>query len=173
MRLWDLELGMPLGTSRPLGGTVRAVALDAHLAAAGGTDGLLRLWDASGSAAVGAGSSDDDLDSDPALAAVGLLLAPEAEDVVGRGAHARGGGGGSGGLLFDLSRRERHLRGHIGPVSCLSLTQDSLISGSWDFRCGRPSLLATLPHAAQPDWQLLRVWLCCAFACAPASQLQL
>lgn len=46
--------------------------------------------------------------------------------------------------LYDLMRRERQLRGHIGPVSCLSLTDEALYSGSWDcsVRCWRRS-----------DWQ--------------------
>ncbi len=38
--------------------------------------------------------------------------------------------------LFDVdpqSGQEHVLRGHIGPVSALSLTEDALYSGSWDY----------------------------------------
>lgn len=41
--------------------------------------------------------------------------------------------------LFDLSLPAQHLRGHIGPVTSLCLTESCLYSGSWDYtvRCWR------------------------------------
>jgi WD40 repeat protein len=35
--------------------------------------------------------------------------------------------------LFDLSMPGQHLRGHIGPVTSLCLTDSCLYSGSWDY----------------------------------------
>jgi hypothetical protein len=35
--------------------------------------------------------------------------------------------------LFDLSMPAQHLRGHIGPVTSLCLTDSCLYSGSWDY----------------------------------------
>jgi hypothetical protein len=35
--------------------------------------------------------------------------------------------------LFDLSLPGQHLRGHIGPVTSLCLTDSCLYSGSWDY----------------------------------------
>jgi len=46
VRLWDLQLGMPITSSKPHGGTVRAVALDSSLIASGSTDNIIRLWSA-------------------------------------------------------------------------------------------------------------------------------
>lgn len=93
VRLWDLAAGMPLSVSRPHGGTVRAVAMDARAVISGCTDHLLRVWDARSEG-----------DSAPAAA------------------------------MFDLSvPADRLLRGHIGPVSSLCLTEAALYSGSWDY----------------------------------------
>ncbi|GIL84995.1 hypothetical protein Vretimale_9843 [Volvox reticuliferus] len=44
VRLWDLRSGLPLGHSRPHGGTVRCLAMDTELLASGSSDSLVRVW---------------------------------------------------------------------------------------------------------------------------------
>lgn len=44
VRMWDLEEGLSLSYSRPLGCTVRAVTADSKLLLAGGTDGFIHGW---------------------------------------------------------------------------------------------------------------------------------
>ncbi|XVE79101.1 hypothetical protein DITRI_Ditri14bG0030600 [Diplodiscus trichospermus] len=46
LRMWDLEEGLSIASSRPLGCTVRAVAADTKLLVAGGTDGFIHCWKA-------------------------------------------------------------------------------------------------------------------------------
>jgi WD40 repeat protein len=138
VRLWDLSEGMPVSISRPHGGTVRAVALDDTALFSGGSDHLVRLWDsaaslsaaASASAAVPRGGGGGGGGAEPG-AEPDLLLLPggSSDDDEGGGS---AGGGNSGGPLFDLSRGERLLPGHIGPITSLSLTGAALYSGSWD-----------------------------------------
>ncbi|KAF3439520.1 hypothetical protein FNV43_RR17798 [Rhamnella rubrinervis] len=44
VRMWDVEEGLALASSRPLGCTIRAVAADTKLLVAGGTDGFINCW---------------------------------------------------------------------------------------------------------------------------------
>ncbi|KAL8129983.1 hypothetical protein V2J09_019138 [Rumex salicifolius] len=44
VRMWDLEEGYSIASSRPLGCTVRAVAADRKLLVAGGTGGFIQYW---------------------------------------------------------------------------------------------------------------------------------
>lgn len=44
VRMWDLEEGLSIASSRPLGCTIRAVAADSRLLVAGGTDGFIHGW---------------------------------------------------------------------------------------------------------------------------------
>ncbi|XP_043722569.1 F-box/WD-40 repeat-containing protein At5g21040 [Telopea speciosissima] len=44
IRMWDMEEGLSIASSRPLGCTIRAVAADTKLLVAGGTDGFLQCW---------------------------------------------------------------------------------------------------------------------------------
>lgn len=44
VRMWDLEEGLSITSSRPLGCTIRAVAADTKLLVAGGTDGFIHGW---------------------------------------------------------------------------------------------------------------------------------
>jgi len=44
VRVWNLEEGLPLVCSRPLGETVRAIAVDMDLLAAAGSDAIVRIW---------------------------------------------------------------------------------------------------------------------------------
>ncbi|XP_052173090.1 F-box/WD-40 repeat-containing protein At5g21040 [Diospyros lotus] len=46
VRMWDMEEGLAIASSRPLGCTIRAVAADAKLLVAGGTDGFIHGWKA-------------------------------------------------------------------------------------------------------------------------------
>ncbi|KAL3620278.1 hypothetical protein CASFOL_035190 [Castilleja foliolosa] len=46
IRMWDLEEGLSIASSRPLGCTIRAVAADSKLLIAGGTDGFIHGWNA-------------------------------------------------------------------------------------------------------------------------------
>ncbi|KAF2322299.1 hypothetical protein GH714_010711 [Hevea brasiliensis] len=46
VRMWDMEDGLSISSSRPLGGTIRAVAADTKLLVAGGTDGFIQGWKA-------------------------------------------------------------------------------------------------------------------------------
>ncbi|KAJ0084974.1 hypothetical protein Patl1_30134 [Pistacia atlantica] len=46
VRMWDLEEGLSIASSRPLGCTIRAVAADRKLLVAGGTDGFIHCWKA-------------------------------------------------------------------------------------------------------------------------------
>ncbi|XP_042515594.1 F-box/WD-40 repeat-containing protein At5g21040 [Macadamia integrifolia] len=46
IRMWDMEEGLSIASSRPLGCTIRAVAADTKLLVAGGTDGFLQCWKA-------------------------------------------------------------------------------------------------------------------------------
>ncbi|KAE8660345.1 F-box/WD-40 repeat-containing protein [Hibiscus syriacus] len=46
VRMWDMEEGLSIASSRPLGCTVRAVAADTKLLVAGGTDGFIHCWKA-------------------------------------------------------------------------------------------------------------------------------
>lgn len=44
IRIWDMEDGLSIASSRPLGCTIRAVAADTKLLVGGGTDGFLQCW---------------------------------------------------------------------------------------------------------------------------------
>lgn len=44
VRMWDLEDGMSIASSRPLGCTIRAIAADSKLLIAGGSDGFINGW---------------------------------------------------------------------------------------------------------------------------------
>lgn len=44
VRMWDMEEGLSITSSRPLGCTIRAVAADTKLLIAGGTHGLIHGW---------------------------------------------------------------------------------------------------------------------------------
>ncbi|XP_058107629.1 F-box/WD-40 repeat-containing protein At5g21040 [Magnolia sinica] len=44
IRMWDMEEGLSIASSRPLGCTIRAVTADTNLLVAGGTDGFLQCW---------------------------------------------------------------------------------------------------------------------------------
>ncbi|EEF40737.1 F-box/WD-40 repeat-containing protein At5g21040 [Ricinus communis] len=44
VRMWDMEDGLSIASSRPLGCTIRAVAADTKLLVAGGTDGFIQGW---------------------------------------------------------------------------------------------------------------------------------
>ncbi|XP_022730679.1 F-box/WD-40 repeat-containing protein At5g21040-like [Durio zibethinus] len=46
VRMWDMEEGLSIASSRPLGCTIRAVAADTKLLVAGGTDGFIHSWKA-------------------------------------------------------------------------------------------------------------------------------
>lgn len=44
VRMWDMEDGLSIASSRPLGCTIRAIAADTRLLVAGGTDGFIHCW---------------------------------------------------------------------------------------------------------------------------------
>ncbi|CAK9168571.1 unnamed protein product [Ilex paraguariensis] len=44
VRMWEMEEGLSIASSRPLGCTIRAVAADTRLLVAGGTDGFIHGW---------------------------------------------------------------------------------------------------------------------------------
>lgn len=44
VRMWDMEEGLSIASSRPLGCTIRAIAADSRLLVAGGTDGFIHGW---------------------------------------------------------------------------------------------------------------------------------
>ncbi|XP_061352017.1 F-box/WD-40 repeat-containing protein At5g21040 [Gastrolobium bilobum] len=44
VRMWDVEDGLSIASSRPLGCTIRAVAADRRLLVAGGTGGFIHCW---------------------------------------------------------------------------------------------------------------------------------
>ncbi|RVW41856.1 F-box/WD-40 repeat-containing protein [Vitis vinifera] len=44
VRMWDMEEGLSIACSRPLGCTIRAVAADKKLLLAGGSDGFIHCW---------------------------------------------------------------------------------------------------------------------------------
>ncbi|CAA7061178.1 unnamed protein product [Microthlaspi erraticum] len=44
VRMWDMEEGLSIAASKPLGCTIRAVAADTKLLVAGGTDGFIHCW---------------------------------------------------------------------------------------------------------------------------------
>lgn len=44
VRMWDMEEGLSISSSRPLGCTIRAVAADTKVLIAGGTDGFVHGW---------------------------------------------------------------------------------------------------------------------------------
>lgn len=44
VRMWDMEEGLAIASSRPLGCTIRAVAADTKLLVVGGTDGFINCW---------------------------------------------------------------------------------------------------------------------------------
>ncbi|WCJ41531.1 F-box protein 2 [Euphorbia peplus] len=46
VRMWDLEDGLSIASSRPLGCTIRAVAADTKLLVVGGTEGFIQGWKA-------------------------------------------------------------------------------------------------------------------------------
>lgn len=119
VRLWDIQLGMPLSISKPHGGTVRAVAIDPNALVSGSTDNVLRLWQPSTS------TPEDPLeDADPSDV---LLAGIDSDDRFdSQLSHCNL-------PLFDLAQPERQLRGHIGPISALCLTDTCLYSGSWDY----------------------------------------
>lgn len=67
--------------------------------------------------------------------------------------------------LFDLSLPAQHLRGHIGPVTSLCLTDSCLYSGSWDYtvRCWRRGSWDCIRYVALPS-------LVCDEHCMPTQQ---
>ncbi|CAI9785809.1 unnamed protein product [Fraxinus pennsylvanica] len=46
VRMWDMEEGLSIASSRPLGCTIRALAADTKVLVAGGTDGFIHGWKA-------------------------------------------------------------------------------------------------------------------------------
>lgn len=44
VRMWDMEEGLSIASSRPLGCTIRAVTADTKILVAGGTDGFIHCW---------------------------------------------------------------------------------------------------------------------------------
>ncbi|XP_022898956.1 F-box/WD-40 repeat-containing protein At5g21040-like isoform X2 [Olea europaea var. sylvestris] len=46
VRMWDMEEGLSIASSRPLGCTIRSLAADTRLLVAGGTDGFIHGWKA-------------------------------------------------------------------------------------------------------------------------------
>ncbi|CAL9768901.1 unnamed protein product [Musa acuminata subsp. burmannicoides] len=44
IRMWDMEEGLSVAVSRPLGCTIRAITADSELLIAGGTDAFLQCW---------------------------------------------------------------------------------------------------------------------------------
>ncbi|KAK9727106.1 hypothetical protein RND81_05G258300 [Saponaria officinalis] len=46
VRIWDMEDGLSVASSRPLGCTIRAITADSKLLLAGGTDGFIQCWKA-------------------------------------------------------------------------------------------------------------------------------
>ncbi|XP_004491170.1 F-box/WD-40 repeat-containing protein At5g21040 [Cicer arietinum] len=44
VRMWNMEDGLSIASSKPLGCTIRAVAADTRLLVAGGTDGFIHCW---------------------------------------------------------------------------------------------------------------------------------
>jgi WD40 repeat protein len=44
VRMWNMEDGLAIASSKPLGCTIRAVAADTRLLVAGGTDGFIHCW---------------------------------------------------------------------------------------------------------------------------------
>lgn len=44
VRMWNMESGLSVASSKPLGCTIRAVAADTRLLVAGGTDGFIHCW---------------------------------------------------------------------------------------------------------------------------------
>ncbi|XVE59747.1 hypothetical protein DITRI_Ditri05aG0072100 [Diplodiscus trichospermus] len=46
VRMWDMEEGLSIASSRTLGCTIRAIAADTKLLVAGGTDGFIHCWKA-------------------------------------------------------------------------------------------------------------------------------
>lgn len=44
LRIWDMQEGLPVTWSRPLGYTVRAIAVDMNMLVLGGSDAKLRIW---------------------------------------------------------------------------------------------------------------------------------
>ncbi|XP_051143284.1 F-box/WD-40 repeat-containing protein At5g21040 [Andrographis paniculata] len=44
VKMWDMEEGMSIASSRPLGCTIRAIAADSRHLVAGGTDGFIHGW---------------------------------------------------------------------------------------------------------------------------------
>lgn len=147
----------------------RSVALDHLLVASGSSDNVVRLWHArhatDGSsvldpAAASAAATElqvADLD-DASLAAFNTFLemdGPADSTAVQAFTAAVAQGlpppaashpvqhsfvtGDADESLFDLSLPGQHLRGHIGPVTSLCLSDSCLYSGSWDYtvRCWR------------------------------------
>lgn len=44
VKIWDMQAGMPLATSRYHGGTVRCLAVDENMIVSGSSDHKLRVW---------------------------------------------------------------------------------------------------------------------------------
>ncbi|OEL17562.1 F-box/WD-40 repeat-containing protein, partial [Dichanthelium oligosanthes] len=44
VRIWNMEEGLLIDTSRPLGGTIRAIAADTRLLVTGGTNAYIQCW---------------------------------------------------------------------------------------------------------------------------------
>jgi WD40 repeat protein len=131
VRLWDLSCGMPLCTSRPHGGTVRALCLDHDLAASGCSDNVVRLWHRSSAEASSADDVYEAEDMDAPADAVDGGAGGQYDASVGGGTVRSAAAASS--CCFNLEATPQQLRGHIGPVTCLSLTEGALFSGSWDY----------------------------------------
>lgn len=128
LRIWSLEQGLELRRLRGHRGAALAVGLLADgRVVSGGTDGVLRFWDASTEMQTLAGS---------ATAIHSLAIAPDGRHIVTGGGSLFGSAADRLVIVWDMiaGQEVRALAGHTGPVEAVAITPDGrrIISASLD-----------------------------------------
>lgn len=122
---WDGSHFSFTGISQPFAGTVRAIALDDSILVTGSSDHRIRIW-----------QNTNDIDQ-PGVRTRRRRSCVVRDDWDSFNYDVLDEDFADSGNVscfpFDVSGDRTVLSGHSGPVSCLSLAGNTLISGSWDY----------------------------------------
>lgn len=120
---WDGSHFSFSGISQPFAGTIRSIAMDDSILVVGSSDHRIRVWSNNVSDVDTIGTTRNCVVRDNWDSFNHDLLYDD--HVAEPGSFST--------FPFDIGRDRTVLRGHSGPVSCLALAGNTLISGSWDY----------------------------------------